>query len=124
MNPEPDRGEGGKFTSKVEDKDILQALQEHREPVATASEVAEVLGVSSETVRRRLTTLHEADRVGRKKVGARAVVWWVDEETMDAPAAPLKNLVGMLNETEAERARERSEEWRESFDREISDGEA
>lgn len=121
----PDRGEGGKFTSKVEDEDILRALRKHGEPVATAGEVADVLGVSSETVRRRLTTLHEAGRVGRKKVGARAVVWWVaDDETTDAPAAPLKNLVGMLSEEEADRARERSEEWREGFDREMSDGEA
>jgi predicted RNase H-like HicB family nuclease len=35
------------------------------------------------------------------------------------PAAPLKKLVGMLSEEEADRAEQRSQEWREEFDREI-----
>ena len=34
----------------------------------------------------------------------------------DAPAVPLRNLVGMLDEEAADRARERSHEWREAFD--------
>jgi predicted RNase H-like HicB family nuclease len=36
-----------------------------------------------------------------------------------APAAPLKKLVGMLSEEEADRAEKRSQEWREEFNREI-----
>lgn len=81
---EPDRDEAGKFAPSVTDSDVLRALRAQRDPVATAGELADVLGVSSETVRRHLTELHEDGRVGRKTVGARAVVWWpVDDRRED-----------------------------------------
>lgn len=112
------RGEGGRYAARVEGDDVERALHEHSEPVATAGDLADVLNVSGETVRRHLTELHEAGRVGRKQVGSRAVVWWTTEtEADEAPAAPLRQLVGMLDEDEADRARERSEEWGEEFDR-------
>lgn len=121
----PDRGEGGKFAPKVDEEDVLRVLRAHGEPVATAADLTHALDaeVTSETVRRRLNSLHDAGRVGRKQVGARAVVWWVrGGGGTDAPAAPLQKLVGMLSEEEAARARERSEEWREEFGRGMSDG--
>lgn len=76
----PDRGDGGKFSSRITDSDVLRALRAHDDPVATAVELADVLGVSSETVRRQLTELHGRELVGRKQVGARAVVWWLAVE--------------------------------------------
>lgn len=119
----PDRGEGGRFAPKVDDEDIIRTLRAHREPVATAGDLADTLEVNPETVRRRLNGLHEAGQVGRKQVGSRAVVWWVrDDDESDAPAAPLQKLVGILDEEEATRARERSEEWREQFDRDMNAG--
>lgn len=42
-----------------------------------------------------------------------------DETDTDASAAPLRRLVGMLDEDAAERARERTEKWREMFNEEI-----
>ena len=115
-----DRGDGGTSRQRVTDSDILGALREQSDPVATAGELAEVLGVSSETVRRHLTELHERGFVDRKTVGARAVVWWaLDADDSDAPAAPLRRLVGLLDEEAAADARERSREWREAFDDEI-----
>jgi DNA-binding MarR family transcriptional regulator len=73
----PDRDDAGQFASRVSDQDVLRALSAHPEPVATASDLADPLGVSAETVRRHLSSLSEAGRVERKAVGARAVVWWV-----------------------------------------------
>lgn len=112
------RGEGGRFAARVEGDDVERALREHGEPVATASDLTDALNVTGETVRRHLIELHEDGRVGRKRVGSRAVVWWpVETEVDEAPAAPLRQLVGILNEDEADRARERSAEWGEEFDR-------
>ena len=84
------------------------------------SELAEVLDVSSETVRRHLSELHERGLIDRKTVGARAVVWWaLDTDDSTAPAAPLRRLVGLLDGEAAVTVRERSREWREAFDDEM-----
>ena len=99
---------------------MLRALREHPEPVVTATELAEMLDVSGETARRHLSTLHEQGRVERKDVGARAVVWWVADADHDAPAAPLRNLVGLLDEEAATQAERRSREWREQFEEDLS----
>jgi predicted ArsR family transcriptional regulator len=116
------RGEGGKFASRVTDSDVIRALREYHDPVATATDLADVLGVTSETIRRHLTELHEQGRVDRKDVGARAVVWWLaDERRASAPAAPLRGLVGMLDEEGAARVRERSQEVRAAIDEEVDE---
>lgn len=56
--------------------DVLEAFNEVDAPVATGRELARLLGVSQQTVLRRLAELQEDGRVERKDVGARAVVWW------------------------------------------------
>ena len=118
----PEGEDGGAFRQRVTDSDVLEALREHPDPVATTSELAEVLNVSSETARRHLSELHERGLVDRKTVGARAVVWWaLDAEDSTAPAAPLRRLVGLLDDDSAAAARERSQEWREAFDDEIAE---
>jgi len=73
-------------------------------------------------VRRHLTELRDQGQVVRKEVGARAVVWWpsVDEHDTDAPATPLRQLVGGLNEDAAAEAREQSAAWREEFDGDLA----
>jgi len=112
--------ETGEFTAQVTAGDILAALRAHAEPVATAGDLAEPLDVSAETARRHLTTLRERGDVARKDVGARAVVWWAtDSDQNDAPAAPLQDLVGLVDEETVDRARKRSQDWRESFDDEF-----
>lgn len=118
----PGGEDGGAFRQRVTDSDVLEALREQPDPVATAGELAEVLNVSSETARRHLSELHEQGLVDRKTVGARAVVWWaLDTDDSTAPAAPLRRLVGLLDEDAAAAARERSREWRETFDDEIEE---
>lgn len=75
-----ERGEGGLFVSKIDDSDVIRALQEHPEPVATTRDLADRLSVTTETVRQRLTGLHEKDRVAKKRVAASGVVWWLPTE--------------------------------------------
>lgn len=115
------RGEDGRFAATIDGQDVERALAEHDEPIATASDLADALKVTSETIRRHLNDLHEGGRVGRKQVGSRAVVWWLLEEDTptEAPAAPLRQIVGMLNEDEAQRVRERTQAVRDQFSREI-----
>jgi DNA-binding transcriptional ArsR family regulator len=117
----PGGGDAGAFRQRVTDSDVLEALREQPDPVATAGELAEALDVSSETARRHLSELHEQGLVDRKTVGARAVVWWaLDTDDSTAPAAPLRRLVGLLDE-DAAAAREHSRDWREAFDDEIEE---
>jgi predicted ArsR family transcriptional regulator len=108
----------------VTDEEIVQFLRESGERVLTTSEVASALDVSPRTAHRRLSSLDDEGRVGRKDVGARGAVWWALEDQSDAPAAPLRRLVGRVDPEAADSARERSDAWRESFDDELAPDEA
>lgn len=74
-NQKRKRDEGGKFTEKVTEQDILKIFDRVGEPM-TAPELAEELPISKDTVTYRLKQMQEKELVGRKKAGARAVVWW------------------------------------------------
>lgn len=119
MNDTSEKGDGGRRPPKVTVDDVLEALKEYSDPIATIGDLTEVRPVSDETVRRRLGQLHDQGRVERKNVGANAVVWWPADEIEAAPAAPLRSLVGFVEEDVAAKARERSRSWRDSFDREM-----
>jgi hypothetical protein len=108
----------------VTDDEIIRFLRESTDPVLTTSEVGEGLEVSRRTAQRRLSALDDEGRVGRKDVGARGAVWWALEEPPDAPATPLRRLVGGLDPGAADSASERSDVWRESFDEEMAPDEA
>lgn len=62
---------------KVERKDVIEAIHDHKDPVVTAGELAESLPVTSRTVTSRLRELDAAGDVERKDVGGRAVVYWL-----------------------------------------------
>lgn len=105
---------------RVSDDEILQVFHEAEAPVLTAGEVADKVPIGRSGVNPRLHDLAEKGRLSRKEVGGRAVVWWVaNNGETDPPAAPLKKLVGMLAPEEADRAEDRSQEWRERFNREM-----
>lgn len=61
----------------MSDEEILQQLREHPDPAVTATELADSLDMTSAGVLQRLNTLAEENKVSRKKVGSRAVVWWI-----------------------------------------------
>lgn len=113
---------------KVTKEDVFRVFTERAdasEPL-TATEIAEVLNCSRPTAWKRLGALVEDGALKRKQVGARAAVYWIAEDnTSDhAPAEPLQGLAGILDNETADRARERSEAWRDQFDEDLGAGDA
>ena len=69
-----ERDDQGRYTGKVSLDDV-RAFFERSEP-RTASEIADGLGISNRAALNKLDELHEQGEIQRKKVGARAVVWY------------------------------------------------
>lgn len=63
---------------KVTDDELIQAIEQIEEPVASASELAEQVGLTRTAVNERLKELLDEDRVEKKDVG-RGYVWWVSD---------------------------------------------
>lgn len=59
------------------DSELAQVFRESDDPVLTAVEVADELGISQQAAHARLSRAHEQGTIERKKTGARSVVWWV-----------------------------------------------
>jgi len=76
------RDDSGRFVETVTAEDVLDALRTSDDTVVTAKEVAEAVGCSPDSARQKLAELHEDGVVERKGVGARAVVWWLNEERL------------------------------------------
>lgn len=64
-------------TKTVSDETILDQFRKADDPFLTAGEIADGIPLKRDTVNYRLKELLEKERVGRKKVGARAVGWWL-----------------------------------------------
>lgn len=112
------RNQEGQYVETVTRERVLTALEDADEPIMATGDVADALGCSREAARLKLTELAEEGEAERHNVRGAVVVWWhVDHPTT---AEPLRDLVGMLDEDDAEAARERSEEWGEEFDRQLS----
>lgn len=106
----------------MDDDEILSVFAAAETPVLTTADVAESLPISRRATLDRLKSLREEGRLESMDVGATAQVWWVDDSTESeetAPAAPLRDLAGMLDEDEADTARARSQEWRDEFDQQM-----
>ena len=69
-----ERSDDGTYAETVTPEDVL-ALFTDAEP-RTATEVADELGIVRRTALNKLNELAGQDRIRKKKVGARAVVWW------------------------------------------------
>jgi len=80
-NDNRERSDDGTYTETVTPEDVL-ALFTDAEP-RTASEVADELGIARRTALNKLDDLAEQDRIHRKKVGGRAVIWWVSDRGSD-----------------------------------------
>jgi len=63
--------------------DLAHAYVDINEPVMTSVEVADQLGVTQQAAHSKLQRAHEAGVVEKKKVGARAVVWWIPDLIVD-----------------------------------------
>ncbi|WP_082682133.1 MarR family transcriptional regulator [Haloferax profundi] len=72
-----DSSEGAGRPRKVTKKDVYEAFNRVPGPAATGSELARELGVSKQTVLRRLHDLHEQGCVESKDCGVK--IWWRDD---------------------------------------------
>ena len=70
-NPGPDR--------QATNKQILREVRNHYSPAVGASEVAERVEVSRQTVDRHLRNLEEEGLVNTRKIG-RVRVWWLSDD--------------------------------------------
>lgn len=66
-------------TPKAGDSEILREMVLFPHPVATASDLADELGYSTDGMRGRLKHLEQEGYVSSRDVGARATVWWVTD---------------------------------------------
>lgn len=74
-----ERADSGEFVETLTLDRVVATIREAEGPIVTASEIAEALDCSTEAARQKLVTLSNQGRVARRKVGARAVVWWLTE---------------------------------------------
>jgi len=58
------------------DDEIIEVMSEDGDPIHSAKEVAEMIGVTRQCAFNRLQQLKQEGRVRKKKSGARSVVWW------------------------------------------------
>lgn len=120
-----DRSSGGEYVETFDLNAALGVFYQVDGPVVTSGDVADTLDCSRETARRKLTELHERGYVERRSTAGRVVWWLVDPETSvetsEAPATPLRALVGGLDDGETDRVRERVRAFRESVDDEIAE---
>jgi DNA-binding Lrp family transcriptional regulator len=77
---ETERNERGEFEPTKSDRDVLDAVRQH-DPAKTA-EVGEALGIRRHSADYRLRKLHDAGRVGKKKIAA-SLVWFIPREHID-----------------------------------------
>lgn len=59
--------------------ELREVFEKTDDPALSAVEVAAELEISQQAAHRKLMYQHQAGNVARKKVGARAVVWWLED---------------------------------------------
>ncbi|WP_114578424.1 hypothetical protein [Saliphagus sp. LR7] len=111
------RNQEGRYVETVTRERVLEALADADEPIMATGDVADALECSREAARLKLTELAEAGEVERHNVRGAVVVWWPTDDP--TTAEPLRELVGLFDEEEADAFEERTREVRDQFDDEI-----
>jgi predicted transcriptional regulator len=89
MSENQPRDDGGEFSEKVTEQEILKVFDATDDPFLTTTELAEQLPVSRQAVYHRLGQMREKGVVDKKKTGARGAGWWatvaprLSSETLD-----------------------------------------
>lgn len=78
-----ERGEDGVYVEDTSHEDVLGVFDLVEGPVITSGDVADALGCSTETARRKLTELYDEGRIGRRKTAGRVVYWRLVETYVD-----------------------------------------
>ena len=79
VHMERERDESGQYVETVSLEDVLSVFEQAEVPVLTANEVAGELECSRPSAYNKLEDLTERGELHKKKVGSRAVVWWLPE---------------------------------------------
>jgi len=59
---------------------VLQFVREHSRPFVKSVEVSEEFPeVSRRTINERLNTLHDRDKIQKRKIGANGAVWYTED---------------------------------------------
>ena len=72
------RDERGQYTETVSLSEVLEVFDTVAGPVVTSGDIASATGSSRDTARRKLETLQEQGRVGRRKTAGLVVYWRLD----------------------------------------------
>lgn len=85
------RDERGQYTETVSLSEVLEVFDTVAGPVVTSDDIASATGCSRDTARRKVETLHEQGRVGRRKTAGRVVYWLLDTADPNSvdPADPI-----------------------------------
>lgn len=94
-----EHGESGEYVETVTLDAVRGVFDEVRGPVVLSADVADALGCSRETARRKLAALYDRGEVDRRKVSRRVLYWRAEsgardaradavEDRTDGPAAP------------------------------------
>ena len=75
------RDEEGQFVETVTPERVLAVLLDADAPVLTAGDIADELECTPEAVTKKIKFLQDHGRVARRRVAARAVVWWPTEQS-------------------------------------------
>jgi len=59
--------------------DVIEFLEQHARPFATAPEIADAMGVNNSAMHKRLAEMEAGGTVRSMKVGASAKVFWLPE---------------------------------------------
>jgi transcription initiation factor IIE alpha subunit len=62
-------------TEKIDEEDILRAAKGIEDPCFASREIAELLGVSTQTVRNKINALVDDNVIGTKKIGNAHAYW-------------------------------------------------
>lgn len=101
------RGEHGEWVETVTPEDVLEVFATVEGPVVTSADVADELGISRDSARRKLGTLADRGRLGCRKTAGR-VVWWRIEADEDATPDYMSGF-GTLSDEAARVAQEEHE---------------
>jgi len=70
--------------SKKEMAELRAIFEKSNDPVLTAIEIAEKMQITQQAAHAKLTSANKAGWVKRKKVGSRAVVWWIENQSSES----------------------------------------
>ena len=70
--------------ARVSDDEIISLFREAEDPILTAGDVSEAVGVTRQAINSRLHRLNSEGRLEAREVGARARIWWLSDSERES----------------------------------------